>query len=314
MKVITIGRSSQNEVVLLDDKVSRHHCQIILHDDGHYSIADFGSTNGTFVNSQRITGEISIKTNDVIRIGNTTLPWLSYFGVGMPQRPAPQVQPQRPPIQTPPPQPQQPRVAPQPQRKSHALPIVLGIVGGVLLIGLIIAVIALNTDNGIYIDTPQDTICYEESTEPVTTSINNNVNINVGNNASTAQTNQSGTSQPLPATGYCGVDVTGKWTYLQDMLLFELTLYYNENGLLAGNYCTINGEHWMDCDDDNSIKEYRDGKVWEKNTIHVKYHSVAWGGSGTAVIKKISNNKIQWRVLSSNGDGRVLDNVTLKRE
>ena len=66
MKVITIGRSSQNEVVLLDPNVSRHHCQIILHDDGHYSIADFGSTNGTFVNGRRIQGETVLNPGDVV--------------------------------------------------------------------------------------------------------------------------------------------------------------------------------------------------------------------------------------------------------
>lgn len=80
MKVITIGRSSQNEVVLLDDKVSRHHCQIILHDDGHYSIADLGSTNGTFVNGRRIQGETVLNPGDVVSICGDTIPWQNYFG------------------------------------------------------------------------------------------------------------------------------------------------------------------------------------------------------------------------------------------
>jgi uncharacterized protein (TIGR02145 family) len=80
MKVITIGRSSQNEVVLLDPNVSRHHCQIILHDDGHYSIADFGSTNGTFVNGRRIQGETVLNPGDVVSICGDTIPWQNYFG------------------------------------------------------------------------------------------------------------------------------------------------------------------------------------------------------------------------------------------
>ena len=34
MKVITIGRSSQNEVTIHDGAVSRHHCQIVQYDNG----------------------------------------------------------------------------------------------------------------------------------------------------------------------------------------------------------------------------------------------------------------------------------------
>jgi hypothetical protein len=60
--------------------VSRHHLQIIQDDSGNFRLADFGSKNGTFVNGKRISGEVRLNPNDVIRIGNTTLPWNSYFG------------------------------------------------------------------------------------------------------------------------------------------------------------------------------------------------------------------------------------------
>lgn len=79
MRVITIGRDAANDVVVDDAHASRHHLQIILHDDGHYTLADFGSTNGTFVNGQQISGEIPIEPNDIVRIGNTTIPWRQYF-------------------------------------------------------------------------------------------------------------------------------------------------------------------------------------------------------------------------------------------
>ncbi|MDR0834574.1 MAG: DUF805 domain-containing protein [Candidatus Symbiothrix sp.] len=79
MKVITIGRSSQNEIVINDEKVSRHHLQIIQDDYGNFRLADFGSTNGTSVNGRRVTGELSLSPGDVIVIGNTTLPWRNYF-------------------------------------------------------------------------------------------------------------------------------------------------------------------------------------------------------------------------------------------
>lgn len=81
MKVVTIGRSFDNDVVINDFNVSRHHCQIILHDDGKYSLSDFGSTNGTYVNGQRVCGEIKLSTNDIVKIGTTILTWGNYFKV-----------------------------------------------------------------------------------------------------------------------------------------------------------------------------------------------------------------------------------------
>jgi hypothetical protein len=79
MKVITIGRNPENDVVIKDSFVSRHHCQIIQDDNGNFRLADFGSSNKTFVNGQEIKGEVKINPNDIIRIGNSTLPWESYF-------------------------------------------------------------------------------------------------------------------------------------------------------------------------------------------------------------------------------------------
>lgn len=79
MKVITIGRGDDNDVMISDITASRHHLQIIEHDDGHYTLSDFGSTNGTFVNGEKISGEIVLDSNDIVRVGNTTIPWRDYF-------------------------------------------------------------------------------------------------------------------------------------------------------------------------------------------------------------------------------------------
>ncbi|MDR1593791.1 MAG: FHA domain-containing protein [Prevotellaceae bacterium] len=79
MKIITIGRHSSNDVKINDSKVSRHHLQIIRDDAGNFRVVDFGSTNGTYVNDRKISGEVKLSYNDVIRIGNTSLPWQSYF-------------------------------------------------------------------------------------------------------------------------------------------------------------------------------------------------------------------------------------------
>jgi hypothetical protein len=87
MKVITIGRNANNDVVINDPLVSRHHLQIIRDDYGNFRLADFGSKNGTFVNGEKIKGEIRLNLTDVIRIGNTTLPWHGYFPPAPPPPP-----------------------------------------------------------------------------------------------------------------------------------------------------------------------------------------------------------------------------------
>lgn len=51
---ITVGRSGTNGLVLADDSVSKMHASLALNADGLLCVADTGSTNGTFINDQRI--------------------------------------------------------------------------------------------------------------------------------------------------------------------------------------------------------------------------------------------------------------------
>lgn len=81
MKTVSIGRRSTNEVVIRDPLVSRdQHC-LITEENGYYYIFDANSTNGTYVNGSRIPSseKIRLHRTDVVRIGNTVLPWQSYF-------------------------------------------------------------------------------------------------------------------------------------------------------------------------------------------------------------------------------------------
>lgn len=82
MKIIKIGRSSNNDVNINDALVSRVHCQIIQDDNGNFRLIDAGSKNGTFVNGTKRHGEVRLSTSDIVRIGNTTLPWQTYFNNG----------------------------------------------------------------------------------------------------------------------------------------------------------------------------------------------------------------------------------------
>lgn len=79
MIVITIGRKDDNDIVVNDVYVGRNHCKLIKDEQGSYYIVDLGSTNGTYVNGMRISESVKLSINDIIRIGNTTLPWQSYF-------------------------------------------------------------------------------------------------------------------------------------------------------------------------------------------------------------------------------------------
>ena len=71
---ITIGRDTDNDVVVDNKLASRHHAMIQKIKDAYF-IKDVGSTNGTFINGVRIPNEKYVKLNpgDKISIGNMSL-------------------------------------------------------------------------------------------------------------------------------------------------------------------------------------------------------------------------------------------------
>lgn len=79
MRIIKVGRDRSNDVVVNDPYVSSMHCDFIFEDNGNVWVVDH-SKNGTFVNGQRRQGKTQIMNNDIIRIGNETLPWQSWSG------------------------------------------------------------------------------------------------------------------------------------------------------------------------------------------------------------------------------------------
>ena len=59
---ITIGRDPMSDIIFKDPEVSRRHVQFArVHDT--YQVEDLGSTNGTFVNGERLSGEPTILSN-----------------------------------------------------------------------------------------------------------------------------------------------------------------------------------------------------------------------------------------------------------
>lgn len=69
----TIGRAPDNQLVVNDVRVSSHHAEIRPEGQG-YGIIDLGSSNGTFVNEQKLTPQVPrvLASNDQIRVGDTT--------------------------------------------------------------------------------------------------------------------------------------------------------------------------------------------------------------------------------------------------
>lgn len=72
---LKIGRAPNNTLVINDPQSSAHHAEITPGFDGNsYQVTDLNSTNGTFVNEQRLTPNVPrpLNSGDVIRIGSLT--------------------------------------------------------------------------------------------------------------------------------------------------------------------------------------------------------------------------------------------------
>src|SRR5262245_26154248 len=68
---LTIGRGLNNDIILEDTRVSRHHAQL-RYRGRRFWVADLGSTNGTYVNGEQIE-EQALRDNDVISLGGLEL-------------------------------------------------------------------------------------------------------------------------------------------------------------------------------------------------------------------------------------------------
>jgi pSer/pThr/pTyr-binding forkhead associated (FHA) protein len=65
---LTIGRDISNAIVINDPEISRRHSRLSAQ-AGSYVIEDLGSTNGTFVNGQRLMGPHMLRPGEVVMLG-----------------------------------------------------------------------------------------------------------------------------------------------------------------------------------------------------------------------------------------------------
>lgn len=68
-QVLTLGRQGDNDIVIKDPFVSKKHFKIV-EDEGEYYLEDLNSSNGTFLNGQRIEDMVKLSNGDRISIGN----------------------------------------------------------------------------------------------------------------------------------------------------------------------------------------------------------------------------------------------------
>jgi two-component system cell cycle response regulator len=67
-----LGRGDSTDIRLDDEGVSRLHAELIRLDDGAVQLRDLGSTNGTFVNGEKVTEQVLLD-DDRVALGSTTL-------------------------------------------------------------------------------------------------------------------------------------------------------------------------------------------------------------------------------------------------
>jgi hypothetical protein len=126
--ILTIGRDVSNDIVVNDAEVSRHHSRL-TRQVGGYMLEDLSSTNGTFVNGQRLIGPRPLSRGDQIGLGETVVFGYEQIGTAESgqatmvspgagyQSPSPAYQPPPSPVQDyapPPPPPPQPAYSPPP--------------------------------------------------------------------------------------------------------------------------------------------------------------------------------------------------------
>lgn len=68
----TIGRVDDNTFPIAESSVSSHHCEILLR-GSDVVVNDLNSTNGTFINGDKITGEAVLKPGQILRLGQIEL-------------------------------------------------------------------------------------------------------------------------------------------------------------------------------------------------------------------------------------------------
>jgi pSer/pThr/pTyr-binding forkhead associated (FHA) protein len=123
--VVNIGRADYNDVVIADDSVSTAHAKLQRR-EGVWVLTDLGSTNGTFVDGEAVSGEVALGPGVTVRFGQVSVlfePTDDAMGVAKgsgTQMMEPVKAPPPPPAPTPAPRPIPPPAPPMPRTSAPA--------------------------------------------------------------------------------------------------------------------------------------------------------------------------------------------------
>jgi pSer/pThr/pTyr-binding forkhead associated (FHA) protein len=70
-EITCLGRALESDIVILNNRASREHAQI-RREGRKVFLEDLGSTNGTFLNGERITGSLQLRDGDQVLVGDVT--------------------------------------------------------------------------------------------------------------------------------------------------------------------------------------------------------------------------------------------------
>jgi pSer/pThr/pTyr-binding forkhead associated (FHA) protein len=69
---LTVGRAAGCQVALEDNYVSQLHARVFTRDGGVW-VEDLGSTNGTYLNEQRVSAPLALRRGDQLKVGSTVM-------------------------------------------------------------------------------------------------------------------------------------------------------------------------------------------------------------------------------------------------
>lgn len=110
---VNIGRADYNDLVIADPSVSTTHAKLQRKDDV-WVLADLGSTNGTFVEGEPVTGETALTPGTTLRFGDVAALFEPH------DEPQPGVRPATPDAEVPPREQEEPAAVPADQRRPAA--------------------------------------------------------------------------------------------------------------------------------------------------------------------------------------------------
>ncbi len=86
-RTVTIGRAPTNQIVIKDERCSRHHAEIFM-SQGNWILRDLESRNGTVVGDQRVSGDWTLAAGQIVRIAHAQLAFVHDLSQAFPDTPA----------------------------------------------------------------------------------------------------------------------------------------------------------------------------------------------------------------------------------